>query len=102
MYSMLFSSPTCIVMIVALNSGSGILCISVSIKFLAVTFSCSFFWGELLHLAILSKSLSSSVLGEPVMFLAPESNGFMKRSYNDQGLVLQELSLVYAACNLLL
>ena len=37
------------------------------------------------------------------MFPAPESNGFMeKRSYTVQGLSLQEVSLVYAACALLL
>ena len=37
------------------------------------------------------------------MFPAPKNNGFMKeRSYNVQGLVLQEVSLVYAACTLML
>ena len=38
-----------------------------------------------------------------VMFPAPKSNGFMKkRPYAVQGLPLQEVSLVYAACTLLL
>ena len=37
------------------------------------------------------------------MFLAPKGNGFMKkRSYTVRGLVLQEVSLVYAVCTLLL
>ena len=37
------------------------------------------------------------------MFPAPESNSFMqKRSYTVQGLVLQEVSLAYAECTLLL
>ena len=43
------------------------------------------------------------MLGKPVMFHAPERNGFMKkRSYTVQGLVLLEVSLVYAVCTLLL
>ena len=37
------------------------------------------------------------------MFPSPETNGFMKkRSYNVQGLVLREVSLVNAVCTLLL
>ena len=37
------------------------------------------------------------------MFSAAETNGFMKkRSYTVQGLALQEVSLVYAVCTLLL
>ena len=43
------------------------------------------------------------MLGKPVIFLAPESNGyFKKRSYTDQGPALQEVFLVYAVCTLLL
>lgn len=41
------------------------------------------------------------MLGKLVTFSASESKGFMKRSYNVQSLVLQEVSLVYAACTLL-
>ena len=48
-------------------------------------------------------SLSYSVLGKSIMVPAPESNGFMKkRSDNVQELVLQEVSLIYAVCTLLL
>ena len=36
------------------------------------------------------------------MFPPLESNGYKKRSYTVQSLVLQELSLVYAVCTLLL
>ena len=85
-------------MIVALNS-----VISVSIRSLAMTFSCSLFWYEFLHLGILSSSLSSSVvLGKTVMSPGSESNGFIKRSLTVLGLVLQEMSLAYAVCTLLL
>lgn len=35
-----------------------------------------------------------SVLGKPVMFLAPESNGFMKKLYRVLGLVSWEGSLI--------
>ena len=43
-----FSPPASILCIMPLNSGSDILLVSVLIKFLAVIFSCSFFWGEFL------------------------------------------------------
>ena len=44
-----------------------------------------------------------SVLENPVVFPVPAFNGFMKkRSFNVQGLVLQEVSLVFAVCTLLL
>ena len=43
------------------------------------------------------------MLEKPVKFLPPESNGFMKkRPYTVQGLVLQEVSLVYSVYTLLL
>lgn len=43
------------------------------------------------------------MLEKPVMFPAPESNGFIKKiSYTAQSLVLQEVFLVYAVCTLLL
>ena len=61
MSSMLFSSPVSILMIVALNSGSGTLLTSVLIRSLVMTFSCSFFRDGFLHLGIMSRSLSSSV-----------------------------------------
>ena len=43
------------------------------------------------------------MLGKLVMFLAPECDGFMKKkSYTFQGLVLQEVCLVYPVYSLLL
>ena len=43
------------------------------------------------------------MLGKPVIFPAPKNNGFMKKSlYNFHGLTLQDVSLVYAVCTLLL
>ena len=59
MFSMLFLSLFSILMIIVLNSGSGILPISVLIRSLDMTFSCPFLGGEFLHLDILSRSLSS-------------------------------------------
>ena len=56
-----FLKSISILMIVVLNSGSGILLLSVFIRPSAMTFSCSFFWGEFLHLGILSTSLSYSL-----------------------------------------
>lgn len=59
--SILFSCPVSVLMIIALNSPSNLLFISVSISSLAVTLSYCFIWNEFLHLCILSKSLSSSM-----------------------------------------
>ena len=102
MSSMLFSGPASTLMIAVLNSGSGILFICFDyIRSLVMTFSCSFFWDKFLHLDILSRCLSSCVLGKPIIFPAPESNSFMKKSFYDvQGPVLQEVSLVCGACPL--
>ena len=78
---------------IVLNSGSGILLISALIKSLAVTFSCSFFWGEFLYLVILSMALFSYVIVRKACYIPPhESNGYIKkRSYTVLGLVLQEV-----------
>lgn len=95
MSSMLFLSPASMLMIVALNSGLGILLISVMIRTLAMAFSCSLFWDEFFYVGILSRYLSSSLLEKPVIFLAPESNGFIKKmSYNVQDVELKGMSLV--------
>ena len=60
--SILFSNPANILMIVVLNSGSGILLIYVLIRSLAMTSSCSFFWDEFLHLGILPRYLCQESL----------------------------------------
>lgn len=57
MSSMLFLSLANVLIIVALKCGAGIF--PVSIRSLAVTFFCSSFWDEFLHLGLLSRSLSS-------------------------------------------
>ena len=59
--SIFFSSPASILLIIALNSGSGMLLRSVLIQSFAMTFYCSLFWNEFLILCILSRSLSSSL-----------------------------------------
>ena len=98
--SMLFSSTASILKIV-LNPGWSIILISVSIRSLAVSFSCSYFWGEFIYFVYIS--VFFCVSGKPVMFLAPENNDFVKkRSYTVQGLILQEVFLVYVVCILLL
>ena len=78
MSSVLFSSLLNILKIVVLNSGSGVLFISVSIRSPVMTISCSLFWDEFLHLGILSRSVSSSVLEKPIMFPVPETNGLLR------------------------
>lgn len=60
-FSILFFSPVNILMVVALNSPSDMLFISVSPRSLAVALYYSFMWDKFLHLCILSKSLSSSM-----------------------------------------
>lgn len=57
--------------------------ISDLIKSLAMT-SCSFFWGEFLHLAILSTSLCVCVcmsFKKQCYISAPESNGYIKKVF---------------------
>ena len=69
-------------MIIALNSESGILLISVLIRSLDIIFPCSFFWDEFLCFGILSRSLSS-VLEKLAMSPVLKSYGFLKeRSHN--------------------
>ena len=93
----LFSTPVSNLMIVALHFPSGMLLTFVLLRSLAVALSCFFIWDKFLHLGILSKSRSSSVLERPVNSPAPESNSFMKkRSCSIQGLVLQGVSLMFA------
>ena len=76
---------------------------SVLLQFPFLTLSCSFIWDEFFYHGLLFKSLPSSVLEKPIMFLAPESNGFIKkRSCSVQDLMPQGVSLVWAMCALLL
>ena len=94
---MLFSSPANILVIVVLNSGSGILLIAVLISSLTVTSSGSFFWGVFLHLVILSRSLllCVCVCVKETCFI---SCHFKKRTCTVQGLALQEVfQRVYSA-----
>ena len=88
-------------MVINFHSGPGIFLISVLIRSLAVTVSCSFFE---LNSSILAFCLGLSLcVGKSVKFPVPERNGFVKKkSYTVLGLVLQEVSLVYAVCTLLL
>ena len=86
--------------IIALNSSSGMLLISALFRSLSMALSWSFIWNKFLHLGILCKSLPSSVLEKPVMSPVPESIGLIKkRPCSAQGLVLQEVSVwfVYSA-----
>ena len=99
----LFSSPISILMIVALNSPSTMLFISVSLRSLAVALSFSFIQDKFLHVCMLSKSLPSSVLENLVMSPAPESDGLRKKmTCSAQGLVLQGvISRECATCAML-
>lgn len=51
MSCILFSNQSSILTIIDLNSNSGVLLISVSVRALLVTYSCSLLWGEYLYLA---------------------------------------------------
>ena len=79
MSSMFFLSKYLFVTI-ALNSGSGMLRISLWIRILAITFSYSFFWDQFLHLGILSSSVFFCMVVKPVVFPLLESHSFMKKS----------------------
>ena len=57
--SILFSSSASVLMMVALNSPSGMFFTSALLRSLAVTLSGSLIWDGFLHLGTLSKSLSS-------------------------------------------
>ena len=90
-------------MIVTLNSPSGMLLISLLLRFLSVALSCSFIWDKVLPLGLFLSFYPFAVFVKPVMFPASESNGLVKkRSCSAQGLSLQGLSLVCAAYALLL
>lgn len=67
-------------MIITLNSLSGMLLISVSLKSLAVDLSCSFTWDKFLCLLIFSKSLCLFLCVRKVNYVAVlEGNGLMKK-----------------------
>ena len=84
-------------MIVALNSPSGMLLLSLSLRSLVMGF---FHLNKFCHLGILSKSLPSSVLEKPVMSPVPESHGLMKkRSCSAQGLLLQGVVCAVLCCS---
>ena len=79
MFSIIFSCPVSMQMIVTLNFPSGTLLISDLLRTLAKDFSCFFIWNQFLHPNIFSNNLPSfSVLEKSVMFPVPKSNGFMK------------------------
>ena len=79
MSSTLVSGPVSTLMIKALNSPSGMLLISVSLRFLSLTYLVlssginSFVWAFCLISAFFS------VLEKPVISPAPESNGLIKK-----------------------
>lgn len=93
---MLFSNPASVLMIVVLNSGSGILLVSVFISSLALT-SLVLSFG--INSCLSALCLGICVSGKPAMFPAPESNGYiMKKSHTALGLTLQKGFLVSAVC----
>ena len=102
MGSMLFLSSANILMIVALNSDQ--------VYYLYLFWLDPWPWPFLFFSFGMNSSILAFCVGlcllcvrKLVMFPAPKSNGFMKkRPYAVQGLPLQEVSLVYAACTLLL
>ena len=88
MFSMLFSSPASILIIIILNSDLDILLIFVLIKSLAMISSCSFFWCEFIHLVILPESLGvcvcereREIVRKACRIPAPESNGYIKKKF---------------------
>ena len=83
MSSILFSGPVSILMIIALNSPSGMLLISIQLRSLAMALSFSFIWNRFLCLLICLSIWLLLLLEKPVVSFAPENNGLMKkRSWN--------------------
>ena len=99
-----FWSPVSILMIIALNSLSGVLLVSVLCRSLLMALSFSLIWDRVLSVLILCKSLPASVHKKSQLcLLFLRSNGLVtKKSYSAQGLALQEMSPVHAVCGLLL
>lgn len=103
MASILLSSPVNTFIIVALNFPSGILAISVLLRPLAVVLSSSLIWVNPLFSFCLFSVFFFCLIEKPVMFLAHESNDFMKKmSCHAQGLELKEVLPLCVACALLL
>ena len=75
MSSTLFSNPVNILMIITLNSLSGMLVISVSLRSLAITLSSSFIWGKFLCFLISSNSLCLFLCIKKVSSI-PYSSGY--------------------------
>ena len=90
MFAILFSRQVRILMIVALNSPSGMLLISASLRSLVLALSCTLIWVKFLHLGI---CLSLCLLCVERSFIPPalQSDGFMKkRSCHVHRLVFRE------------
>ena len=80
MSSMLFSKPASILMAFVLNSSSDLLLVSVLIKYLSMTSSCSLFWGE-----FLSHYFLLCVIEKSVVFLLLRVMAILRRGQKGGG-----------------